>query len=377
MPDPAEAAALYAALEAVAPELEATAREAELQRSAPERLTAALRKAQVPMSKAPREIGGFELSPAQQIDYFARLAYLNPTAGWLAFNQAGALSLAASKLAESGLDKLLADGGPLMAAVSAPTGKTVRDGDGFRATGRWQYASGAAGADYALLMTLCADPPGPLGVIVPTSELTFHDDWHVAALQGSGSVDVSLEDAFVEADMTMNPFGPQLRGGPMYALGYKVFVAGENFGFSLGVARRFLDEVTAQLRNKRRMLDPGTVGERGAFQIEVGRTDLALRSARALMVEELDTAMETVEREGAQPDENRLRVEGALAWATESVVQACVRLFPYAGAGALHLDNPIQRALRDLIGSGQHYVATNQQIEDWGKSLAAPPSAGA
>ena len=336
MPDPSEIAPLYAALEAVAAEFEATARESELLRSAPERLTAALRKAQVSMSKAPREIGGFELTPAQQIDYFARLSYLNPTAGWLAFNQAGALSLATSKLEESGLEKLLADGGPLMAAVSAPTGKTVRDGDGFRATGRWQYASGAAGADYAFLMTFCADPPGPLGVIVPTSQLTFHDDWHVAALQGSGSIDVSLEDAFVEADMTVNPFGPQLRGGPMYALGYKVFVAGENFGFSLGVAQRFLHEVTEQLRNKRRLLDPGTVGERGAFQIELGRTDFTLRSARALMVEELEAAMTLVEREGTQPEEHRLRVEGALAWATESVVQACVRLFPYAGAGALH-----------------------------------------
>ena len=372
MPAPAEIEALYETLEAVAPDLEATAREAELQRSAPDRLAAALRAAKVPLSKAPREVGGFEISPAQQVDYFARLTYLNPTAGWIAFNQAGALAIIASKIAEAGLEKLFASGTPLVAAVSSPTGRSARDGNGFRATGRWQYASGVACSDYAVLITICEDPPAPLGVIVPVSELTFHDDWHVAALQGSGSIDVSLDDAFVPAEMTLDPLGPHQRGGPMFTLGYKVFVAGENFGFSLGVAQRFLHEITEQLRHKRRVIDPGTVGARSAFQIEVARTDFVLRSTRALMLEELETAMEFVTRDGLQPEENRLRVEGALSWATESVVQACVRLFPFAGAGALHLDNPLQRALRDLIGSGQHYVATNQQIEDWGKWLAGP-----
>ena len=372
MPPPTEIDALYEALETAAPEFEATAREAEIQRSAPDRLAAALRAAKVPLVKAPREVGGFEMAPAQQVDYFARLAYLNPTAGWIAFNQAGSLSLIASKLAEAGLEKLFARGAPLVAAVSNPTGRSARDGNGFRASGRWQYASGVACSDYAVLMTICEDPPAPLGVIVPVSELTFHDDWHVAALQGSGSIDVSLDDAFVPTEMTFDPFGPQQRGGPMFALGYKVFVAGENFGFSLGVAQRFLHEISEQLRHKRRVIDPGTVGARSAFQVEVARTDFVLRSARALMLEELETAMEFVAREGLQPEENRLRVEGALSWATESVVQACVRLFPFAGASALHLDNPLQRALRDLIGSGQHYVASNQQIEDWGRWLAGP-----
>ena len=88
------------------------------------------------------------------------------------------------------------------------------------------------------------------------------------------------------------------------------------------------------------------------------------------MESELERAMELAEScDGPIPDRDRVRVEGALAQATESVVQAAVRLFPYAGASALHLSNPIQRALRDLIGSGQHYVTSNQQVEDWGKLL--------
>ncbi len=361
---------LYAALEKIAPELEATAREAEELRSAPKALAEALRRARVPMSKVPRELGGYELLPAEQVGFFARIAYVNPTAGWIAFNQSGAAGVIGASLCEAGLEQVFADDSPLVAAVSAPTGRSTRADGGYRVTGSWSYASGASVSDWTLLMTIRTDPPAPLGVVVPTSALDIHDDWHVAALQGSGSVDVSLEEHFVPESLTLNPL-LQLRGGKQYSsLGFKCYVAGENIGFSLGVATRLVDEIAKLARGKRRMLDANMVGDRGAFQLELGRSDLALRSARALMESELERAMELAEScDGPIPDRDRVRVEGALAQATESVVQAAVRLFPYAGASALHLSNPIQRALRDLIGSGQHYVTSNQQVEDWGKLL--------
>ncbi len=64
-------------------------------------------------------------------------------------------------------------------------------------------------------------------------------------------------------------------------------------------------------------------------------------------------------------------IGAAIGFATESICQAAARLFPYAGAGALHLSNPIQRCFRDVLGSGQHIVATNETLEHWGKALMA------
>ncbi len=361
---------LLAAVEKIAPELEATAREAEELRSAPKALADALRRARVPMSKVPRELGGYELQPAEQVGFFARISYLNPTAGWLAFNQSGAAGLIGAALGEAGIEQVFANDSPLLSAVSAPTGRSVRVDGGVRVTGRWAYASGIHVSDWTLLITICEDPPMPLAVVVPSSVLELHDDWHVAALQGSGSVDVSLADHFVSDALTLNPFS-QLRGGKQYSsLGYKGYVAGENFGFSLGVAMRLVDETAELARNKRRLLDAGTIGDRGAFALELGNADLALRGARALMESELERAMKIADTcDGPIPDRDRARVEAAVAHATDTVIQAAMKLFPYAGASALHLSSPIQRALRDLIGSGQHYVASNQQIEDWGKKL--------
>lgn len=363
---------LHQAVEKIAPELEALSREAEIQRRAPDALAALLQQARVPMAKVPAVAGGYELHPSEQVDYFARIAYLNPTAGWLAFNESGAAGALGATLPEAGVERIFANGAPLLAAVSAPTGRSRAVDGGFRVSGRWGYASGAHPAEWVLLMTICDDPAGPRGVVVPRDTVELHDDWHVAALQGTGSVDVIVDDVFVPAELTMNPL-VQVRGGAQYVkLGYRGYVGGENVGFSLGVAQRLVDEIARLARTKKRVLDPQTVGDRGAFQMELGRTDAALRAARAYVISELGLAMEIAERSDGPLDEADLaRLGAAIGWATEAICQAGMRLFPYAGAGALHLENPIQRAFRDLVGSGQHLVATNETLDQWGRALLA------
>jgi len=370
MTQPASSPELYEALDKIAPELEALSREAEIERRPPEALAALFKKARLPMAKVPKVVGGYEIPPSEQVDYFARIAYLNPTAGWLSFNQNGSAGLAAATLPEAGVEQLFATDSPLFAAVSAPTGKSTRVEGGYRISGRWAYASGVHLAEWVLLMTICDDPLGPLLVVVPRSEVELNDDWHVAALQGTGSVDVLVDDVFVAQELATNPF-VQARGGAQYLkIGYRGYVGGENVGFSLGVAQRLVDEIAQMAPTKRRVLAPKPLSERGAFQAELGRTDAALRAARAYVMTEFDRAMEIAERTDSALDETELaRLGAAVGFATESIVQAGMRLFPYAGAGALHLSNPIQRAFRDLVGSGQHLVATNETLEHWGQAL--------
>lgn len=364
---------LYEALEKIAPELEALSREAEIQRRPPAALAALLKEARLPMAKVPREVGGYELRPAEQVDYFARIAYLNPTAGWLSFNQNGSAGVLGAALPEEGVTTVFAEDSPLLAAVSAPTGRSEACEGGFRVSGRWAYASGVHIADWIVLATLCDEPAGARFVVLPREAVDLHDDWHVAALQGTGSVDVSADDVFVADELTATPF-TQRRGGVQYVkLGYRGYVGGENVGFSLGVAQRMLEEIARLARTKKRVLDPHTVGERGAFQQELGRSDATLRAARAYVMAELERAMEIAEQSDAALDDFEMaRLGAAIGWATEAICQAATRLFPYAGAGALHLDSPIQRSFRDLLGSGQHLIATNETLDAWGRALLGP-----
>ncbi len=362
---------IYEAIEKLAPEFEAEARKCEVERRPTAALAALMRETKIPMSKVPKVLGGCEISPAEQVDLFARLAYLNPTAAWIGFNYSGVAGMIGACVTDEGVETIFGGGrSPLIAAVSAPTGKTERVEGGYTLSGHWRYASGVTCADYVLLMTICSDPLGPLAVVVPVDQVELIDDWHTAALQGTGSVDVKAEGVFVPEAMTGSPL-VQRRGGSQYMrMGLRGYVGGENFGFTLGVAQRLVAETAKLAKTKKRVLGPTTIGERGAFQQELGRTDVTLRAARAYLMEELDRALAICEETEAplSPHENA-RVEAAVGFATESTIQACTRLFPYAGAGALHLDHPIQRALRDVVGSGQHIVATNETLDLWGKAL--------
>jgi alkylation response protein AidB-like acyl-CoA dehydrogenase len=364
----------FEALDAIAPELETLAREAEELRRPPEAMAKLLRRAKVPWLKVPREVGGLEMTPSTQLDYFARFAYANPTAGWIAFNQSGAAGLAAAVLPDEGVQEIFGstplEAQPLFAAVSAPSGHTTACDGGHRLSGRWAYASGATIADWILLMNLCDDPAGMRIAVIRADEVEIHDDWNVGALQGTGSVDLVAEDVFVPEHRSAQPFEPR-RGGPMYSkIGFRGYVGGENVGFSLGVAERLRDEIAKLSTTKKRALDSDPVSSRGAFQQELARCDMTLRAARALVAFELDAAMARAKESDAAPGEAAVaRLDASIGWATESIVQAATRLFPYAGAGALHLSNPIQRSFRDLVGSGQHLIATNETLEAWARVL--------
>ncbi len=372
MPESTSAPELFEALDKIAPDLEALAREAEILRRAPDALAVLVKKARLPMAKVPRVVGGYEISPAEQVDYFARIAYLNPTAGWLAFVQNGVGGMVGATLPEAGLAQVFAEDSPLFAGVSAPSGKSRAVDGGFRVSGRWAYGSGVHIADWVLLATVCDEPSGARYVLLPRDQVELHDDWHVTALQGTGSVDISVDDVFVPQELTADPTVQQ-RGGAQYVkLGYRGYISGEHIGFSLGVAQRLTDEITQLARKKKRLLDSNTIGDRGAFQMELGRTDTTLRATRAYAKSELDRAIKLAERSDEPLDAfNLARMSAAIGWAQESVSQAAMRLFPYAGAGALHLDSPIQRSFRELIGSGQHIVVSNETLDLWGHALLA------
>ena len=358
------------AIDAVAEELEALSREAEVLRRAPDTMGALLKKARIPMAKVPKDVGGYEISPAEQVDFFARLAYLNPTAGWLAFVQNGAAGMVGAGLPDEGIQEVFAEDSPLLAAVAAPTGQSQAVSGGYRINGRWRYVSGAHISEWILLMTIGSDPPGPRMVVLRTEEVELVDDWHVAALQGTGSVDVVADDVFVPEARTLQP-AQMLRGGPQYSqLGFKGYVAGENFGFSLGVAQRYLDEMATYARNKKRAADETSVADRAVFQHALASADMMCRATRVHMKYELDRA-EALAREMGAPlaAEDMARLEAALSWSTHELVAATVKLFPFAGAGALHLENATQRSLRDLLGSGQHQVVDVHAIEAWGAML--------
>ena len=354
-------------------EFDITAAEAERQGTAPDALDALMRRLRVPMIKAPLEVGGDHLHLADQFRYFSALSYANPTAAWAGFNHAGAAAMAGARLGREGLDIVFGDNpAPIIAAVSAPTGTFLPADGGVRVTGTWKYASGVKHSDFALLTAIeaGAEQPRVRIVIVRTREARVDNDWDVMALKGTGSFTIHVDDVFVPDAMVLDPLEAPRRGGPMFKTGYQAYVAGENLGFTMGVCQRFMDELATYANAKARGFD-GRLADRGAFQYEFGKGQLAIDAARAFATKSFEEADATLLAGLTLSMQQQQYVVSALAWCTESAANTVSHLFHFAGAGALFNSSILQRCFRDAHGSVQHHVASNIAYDRFGQSLLA------
>lgn len=363
---------IVAAIANVSDPLDRLAALAERERSAPAELVDVMRNLRVPMVKAPVEVGGDHLHLVDQMTFFAALSYWNPTAAWTGFNHAGACGMAGARLDDHGVDTLFADGAsPFMAAVSAPSGTFRRVDGGIVMNGRWRYASGVPHSEWALLTAVGDDPDDLVRVgIVSRSQFSLDGEWNVIALQGTGSIDVIVEDQFVPDHLSFGPGSPIRRGGPMFALGYQAYVAPENLGFTLGVCQRFVDEMASYAQGKARGFD-GRLADRGAFTYELGRAQLRIEAARGYARDEFRTVDRGLAA-GEVPDHSvNARLAGVVALATDMAVEAVTHLFHFAGAGALFESSVLQRCFRDAVGSHQHLMASNVAYDRRGEQLLA------
>ncbi len=364
-------AELTAEITACFDELDATAAEADRLHTAPDALDGTMRRLRVPMVKAPVEVGGDHLHLADQFRYFETLSHANATAAWAGFNHAGAAGMAGAMLGDDGLAALFgSDPSPVMAAVSAPSGTYRHVEGGVEVTGTWKYASGVRHADWAMLTALEADtkPANVRIVIVRTADAEIGTEWNVMALKGTGSVDVTVDSAFVPDALVADPFAGTLRGGPMYQLGYQAYVAAENLGFTIGVCQRFIEELTTYACGKARGFD-GRLADRGAFHYELGKGQLAVDAARAhgtMRFGEADQALRS--NRTLDLDEQRSLV-AMMAYATEHAANAISHLFHFAGASAILDSNILQRCFRDAHGSVQHHIASNIAYDRFGRAI--------
>jgi alkylation response protein AidB-like acyl-CoA dehydrogenase len=362
---------ILAEIDTVAADLDSQAACSEELGTASPALVATMRALRVPMIKAPVEVGGDHLGLEDQLAFFERLSYWNPTAAWTGFNHAGAAGMAGAKLSDAGAAELFGDdAAPFMAAVSAPSGTyTVTEG-GIILDGRWKYASGVPHSEWILLTALGKDTPGVKIAVVERSQIELAGEWNVIALRGTGSIDVIARSVFVPDHRIVIPSDPIRRGGKMYNLGYQAYVAPENLGFTLGVCQRFIDEIVVYAQGKARGFD-GRLADRGAFKYELGKAQLQLESARGYARDEF-RAVDALLHRGEEPtSETSSRLGGVIAYATETAVGAVTNLFHFAGAGALFESSVLQRCFRDAVGSHQHLMASNIAYDRRGELMLA------
>ena len=260
---------------------------------------------------------------------------------------------------------------------------------GYRLTGRWRFGSGVRHSQWLSAGARIANPETPydtsrgnhanhanrrsrlLRVALPAAQVKIHDNWQVMGLRGTGSCDFSVEDLFVPAKFAWDAAATEpRRGGALYRLGRPAFVTNEHSAFALGVGRRALDAVTDMARTRTRGYNaPTLLAQRAAFQRALGESDLRLRAARALNVEILEEAWQTVCDGQTPAPPLQAQMRSCAAYTTEAAADAVLQAFRYGGGAALFDSNILQQCLRDINAAAQHQMVSDTAYENHGQFL--------
>jgi alkylation response protein AidB-like acyl-CoA dehydrogenase len=205
--------------------------------------------------------------------------------------------------------------------------------------------------------------------LVPKAQAEVIDNWHVAGLQGTGSLDFSVDGIFVPAELTYDLGTAAVRGGDLFRLGMPAFVSNEVPPLAIGLARRALDDMTELATHTARFPGGPTVSERAVFHKELGRAETKIRAARAVHREAMAAAWESAIAGAVPGEELQLAVTTASIYAVETCAEVVTDLFRYGGGRVLALTNPMQRHLRNVLAARQHLALSEEHYEAAGRFL--------
>lgn len=365
--------------------LRATEDESEALRRLAPAAVAALQEAGLFRGSLPREVGGDELGPVEEMEVFEAVARLSGAAGWNLFVGSLHTALPAAYLSDEAVAAMFGGPGPgtavgaaevgVVAGQMQPMGRGTPVEGGMRVSGRYSWGSGISHARWVLAGAVMPGPdgrpaPGFRALVVPKEQVQVLDNWHVLGVAGSGSYDYELTDVFVPDGWWFDyPGVVRRRGGPRFDCPVQAQIGSAHIGYALGLGERVIEEVTALAVAKRRTNATGTLAERGAFQADLGSAYTALSAARHHGATVLARLADHQASGAAVPPHLVEDIRAAATYATQTALSVAQTAMRYAGGSAIRLDSPLQRLVRELLVAQAHMYVTEVNLETVGRSL--------
>lgn len=369
---------LITAIRTVLPDIRDSAADAEVAGRITRSVLAALVERRLFRLWVAREYDGEETDLVTAMRVFELAASADGATGWVVMIGAGA-GWFSGFLEPAAAAEIFGPANAVIAGSGAASGVARKDGDGFRVSGRWAYASGAHHATWFTANCVVDEPAAAAAadqsarirsVAVPAADVRIDETWSVSALRATGSVDFELVDQFVPRAHTFSVLddAPHV-SGPLYRL---PFFSVAEFSFaavSLGIARLALDEFKALARAKRPLGAAKPLAEDPDVQSRVARAEAAVGAARSFVYALAGRAWDTVSRGDPILRSERTRIQLAAVDAAHRCAGAVDLLYERAGMTPLFTSSVLGRAWRDVHAVTQNAVVSAGLYVDVGRGL--------
>ncbi|MDR3417384.1 MAG: acyl-CoA dehydrogenase family protein [Nevskia sp.] len=350
------------------PVLAQRARDAEQQCRVPASTVAEMQSAGFFRVLQPKRYGGYEMDPQTFYDIQMTLAEGCMSTAWIY----GVIAVHNWQMAlfdQRATDDVWRDDSSVLIASSyMPKGKVTRVDDGFRLSGRWGYSSGVDHCQWALLGAL-VPPAGGAGApeyrtfLVPRADFTVLETWDTMGLRGTGSKDVTVENAFVPEYRTHKSAdgfagtspGLAVNDAPLYRLPFgQIFVravSSSAIGALQGALSSFIEFAAV------RVGDMGTrTADQGFAQTAAAEAAVAIDEMKLVLRRNFEVLLEQVRSGQPLQIRDRLHYRCQAAMVVDRCSQHVAKLMAASGARGIFADYPIVRHFQDINAGRGHYA---------------------
>ena len=377
-PSPDQHDELVRRAQALVPELQKNAPEAEKLRKMPPTSVEAVRKAGLFRVLQPRRIGGLQQSLRTHVDTIATVAAACGSTGWC-MGVIQAHSWLMGHFPQAAQDETYgAKSDTLISAVIAPRGQLRAADGGYVLNGVWPFASGSQYSDWLFLGAVSLDAKGEVideaDVLVKTSDVTVKDDWNVTGLRGTGSCTVVAKDVHIPKHRYLSlrgliggdTPGKALHDGTLYLSAAVPVLTLALCPSALGIARGAMEAFKSRLPGREVAYTEREVQINiPTTHLQVAQAATRIDVAEALLYRCADEIAEAAARGEMMEFTKRARVRADCAWAVRQCLEAVEIMYLASGGSGIAEGSLLGRAWRDLHAINMHgllNLETNMEL---------------
>ena len=357
---------LVAAATAMGPALRERSARASAEQRVPDETVAEFREAGFFRILQPEQWGGYAMDPQVFYAVGLEVARFCPSSAWIL----GVIAVHNWQLAvfddQAAQDVWADDPSVLISSSYAPVGKVKVVDGGYRLSGRWSFSSGAEHCKWAFLGAVVPTPEAPFDManyrtfLVPISDYEIVHNWDVVGLQGTGSHDVVVEDAFVPEYRThksMDGFlcdnpGNMVNTAPLYRMPFmQVFVRAvctATLGALQGALDAFVDVA------KTRQVGPSKMKDDPFARVIATEVKTDFEEMKLTMLRNFDEMMACCRSGVAIPIEDRVRYRYDSAVVADRCLALSSKMLKAAGSGGIRRDSELLNFHLDILASQAH-----------------------
>jgi len=357
---------LLSAARALEPVLRERAAQCQADRKVPDETIADFQAAGFFKVLQPEQYGGYAMDPQVFYALGLEIARTCPSSAWVL----GVVAVHNWQLAlfdaQAAEDVWSEDPSVLISSSYAPVGKVTPVEGGFKLSGRWSFSSGSQHCKWVFVGAVVPTPDEPFNMmnyrtfLVPISDYEIVDNWDVVGLQGTGSHDVVIEDAFVPEHRTHkvidgfhceNP-GNAVNTAPLYHMPFmQVFVRAvctATLGACEGALNEFIEVAKTRVAGPVPMRDDPNA-KRLAAEVKSEIEEMKL-----VMYRNFDQMMDCTRAGVPIPIEDRVRYRYDSGVVADRCLALSSRMLKAAGSSGIRLGSGLLNKHLDILASQAH-----------------------